>query len=568
MVVFNVSTVIYIDAFGDTLAVVTGNNFRGQPDGSFDFQGEARIPGANNSWKRTEAGGHIFLDNQGNYVVDGHFFQESDSSGIHKSIPGQMCARIAKADFSITAVGAKGDMKGWIAQDKSGSGFVANPINTQPCDPAKGPCTTQPCDPSKGPCVTDPNQCPPGAVCGPVTNPGPTSFGRPFMGGAPNYRAFVANKLSVKEGEYFYISMGGRVYRVKNDSTGVSNTLFPMCGQVALKLELLPMKDETDMSKQARNADSMSSQIGQSVLIAMEDQFMAGMPAMLDKARDSYGDVHNNVLIVEMRPIGPDYGKTSTQCPTVVQNPGCDPTKQVCGPVPGDTSKCDPAKQTCTQPCDPSKQVCQQPGNQGQAPLYLGTLDAVKAALVTSNNLMGVVKDSTGAYDRIEVDLASLVKDPMSQMVMVGDKNHTGKFAFLSDFSDKMKLLIKDGYPMAGKMPNDPNQQPPQDTTKPVVTNPQPDTTKPPLYKGTVENLKNVLASKSNKVVVATPQGPVPAQVDPNSVQSDGTIATAVDANNSAMIYVFMGDKADATKPAIGPDGNILVTVKPTTAGP
>lgn len=586
VIAFDGKTVIYIDAFGDTLAVTPNAMFRSQPDGSFDYDADWSYKSADGRlFKHTQAGGHVFYDGQGTWVVDGHFFQESDSNGIHKSIPGQMCGRVAKADFSISLDGGKGKMKGWIFQDKTGAGFVSNPVVTQPaCDPTRGPCTTQPCDPAKGPCPTDPNQCPAGTVC-PVNPPPTTSFGRPFVSGAANYRMFVANKLVVKEGEYFFVSMGGRVYRAKNDSVSVANTLFPMCGQVALKIELLPMKDGSDMSKQARNVDSMGMQIGQSIVIAMEDQYIGGQPSMLEKARDSYGDVHNNVLVVEMRPVGIDYGKGTTQCPIqngpIVQNP-CDPAK---GPCPVDTAKCDPTRQTCTQPppCDPAKQVCTQPPPcdpatqnctqpaNGQPALYMGTLDAVKLAISQAGGMIGVIKDSTGAYNRVQVNLASLSKDPVMQYLIIGEANGTGKFSFIADPSDKNKLVLRDNYPMAvpapGQQPvtNPPVTNPP-DTGK-VVNNPV-DTTKPPVYKGTLENLQAVLTQKNWKAVVPTPQGPIQVNLNSASLHLDGSVYVAADAGNAARLFIFMGDKIDPAKLALDPTGLPFVTEKVVTAGP
>ena len=594
VIAFNGKTVTYIDAFGDTLAVMPGAMFRSQPDGSFDYDADwsYKTPDGK-SYKHTQAGGHVFYDGQGNWVVDGHFFQESDSNGIHKSIPGQMCGRVGKVDFSISLDGAKGTMKGWIAQDKSGQGFTAQPLPICPtatatncqmppqgtCDPSKGPCTTQPCDPSRGPCVINPNQCPPGSACGP-NNPPTTSFGRPFVSGAANYRMFVTNRLGVKEGDYFFLSMGGRVYRAKNDTVSVSNTLFPMCGQVALKIELLPMKDGSDLSKQARNVDSMGMQIGQSIVVAMEDQFIGGQPAMLDKARDSYAEVHNNVLIVEMRPVSMDYGKTSNQCPAMqggtVQNPPpCDPAKQVCT-QPCDPAKqvctqpCDPAKQVCTQPCDPAKQVCTtQPPLTGQPPLYMGTLDAARAALITSGNLIGVVKDTTGTYFRIEVNPASLSKDPVLQYVMVADKLGTNKYIFFSDPMDRLKLAIRENYPMATMAPNQPppTNQPLPDSGK-VVGNPPQDSTKPAPYKGTLDNLKAVLQQKNWKAVAPSPNGPIPVNLDNNSLRQDGGITVAAESGNPARLFIFMGEKLDASKLALDPSGLPIVMEKMVTAGP
>jgi hypothetical protein len=324
----------------------------------------------------------------------------------------------------------------------------------------------------------------------------------------------------------------------------------------------------------------MSFQIGQSIVVAIEDQYIAGQPAIMDKARDSYGDIHSIVPIVEMRPVSQDYGKPGTQCAAinpVVQNPPCDPTKGPCGPV--DTTKCDPTKATCTQPCDPTKATCTQPCDptkgpcnqppaDGQPQPYMGTTDAVKLALVASNNLIGVVQDSTGAYIRVEVNPFSLVKDPVLQYVIVFDKAGASKYVFFADLSDKSKLAIRDNYPMAANPDQQPANNPPTDTTH-VVNNPPPaDTVPPPVYKGTQANLQSVLTQKNWKVNIRSPQGPVAVLLDSNSLHLDGNVFVASQAGNTARLFIFLGDKVDATKPALDATGMILVTEKVVTAGP
>ncbi|MBW8889494.1 MAG: Ig-like domain-containing protein [Fibrobacteres bacterium] len=610
VIVFNGTTAIYIGAFGDTLAVVPGANFRGQPDGSFDYDADWSYKTPDGKvYHHTQAGGHVFNDGQGNWVVDGHFFQESDTNGIHISWPGQMCGRVAKADFTIGLTGAKGSMKGWIFQDKTGGGFVSNPVNNQPvCDPTKGSCTTTNCDPTKTNCSTDPNQCPAGQVCNPATNP-TTNYSRTYMSGAANYRMFVTAKLSLKDGDYFFVSMGGHVYRVKDDSVGVSNALSPMCGQVVLKLELLPMKDGSDVSKQAHNSDSMAFQMGQSIVVAIEDQYIVGQPAIMDKARDSYGDVHSIVPIVEMRPISLDYGKPGTQCPAtnpIVQNPPCDSTKgpcnQPCDPTkatctqPCDPTKttcpqpCDPTKATCTQPCDPTKTTCNQPCDPtrtnctqpcdpatanctqpppgGQPQPYMGSLDLVKAALVASANFIGVVKDSTGAYFRVEVNPLSLIKDPILQYVFVYDKAGASKYVLFADPSDKLKLAIRDNYPMAANPDQQPNNNPPTDTTH-VVNNPPPaDTLPPPAYTGTQANLETVMTQRSWKADMRTLQGITAVRLDSASLHVEGNVFIAGEAGNVAHLFIFLGEKIDPTKLALDANSMVLVREKPLTAGP
>jgi hypothetical protein len=624
VVVFNGTTAIYIDAFGDTLAVVTGAMFRGQPDGSFEFQGDNTIKNpTNGSWKRTEAGGRIYYDGQGNWVVDGHFFQESDSSGVHKSFPGQFCARVAKAGFTVGPDGAKGSMIGWIAQDKTGAGFVANPVNNQPvCDPAKGPCNTQPvCDPAKGPCNTNPTcdptraDCNTQPVCDPAKGPcGPTgpvnSFSKTFMAGTVVFKQAL-ERSGIKEGDYFYVSMGGQVFRVKFDSTHVYNAKAPLCGQVVLVPEAIPAKSDSAQHKAAfdKDAASLKAVPSNNLIILIEDQFLAGIPARQDKARTTQGDIVSNVFVAEFRPVPGDYPNANMNCPVnngpvvncdPAKGPCCDPTKGPCGPVdtnkvvcdpakqvcpqpncdpakgpcgPVDTNKvaCDPAKQTC--PCDPTKQTCTQPvcdpakGPCGpadggfKAPIFMGDMALLKQALITSNNQVGVVKDSTLTISfRVTVNPGSMMVDPNTRNTLIADQAGASKYLVLSEPGDPKKLLIRDGVPVVFPQPNNnpPNNNPPVGG----------DTTKPAPYKGSLATLESLLNAKGWAVQVATPQGPVLAHIDDASLKTDGTIFTAVDVANPAKVYVFMGDKMDAAKPALTPEGGILVMEKPVVAGP
>jgi hypothetical protein len=68
--------------------------------------------------------------------------------------------------------------------------------------------------------------------------------------------------------------------------------------------------------------------------------------------------------------------------------------------------------------------------------------------------------------------------------------------------------------------------------------------------------------------VVGPNMNPTGALVYPPSLKTDGSMTVIVDANNGANIYVFLGDKADPTKLMVDPAGNIMVSPRPTTAGP
>jgi hypothetical protein len=558
------SKAILIDDFGDTVAVVANLGFRSQPDGSLEFAGNTTVLGDNNSRKKTDLGGRIQLDGKGSWVVDGHLYQESDSAGVHKSIPGQFCAKADKAAMAVEGAVISGTLKGWIAQDKTGNGFVANPVNTQPvCDPNRGPCDTQPvCDPTKGPCNTQPVCDPTKGPC--TTNPTTPSFNRPFMAGAKTYREILVRN-GFKEGEFFYLSLGGQVFRAKLDSTGVSEAKAPLCGQVLLALEAIPAKSDSAQHKDAFTRDEATLRTIPSgtKVFAIEDQFMAGNPSRIDKARDGQGEVRSNVFVVEFRPLPMDYGTTAMVCPA---NNGpivnCDPAKGPCGPV--DTTKCDPTRMTCPQPvCDPANGPCG-PANGGfRAPLYAGELSALKTALLASDNKVGVIKDSTMVVGlHVMVNPGSMVFDAALRMTIIADVAGASKFLVLSEPNDPMKLLIRDGVVLVHPKPVD-------GMTNPPVNNPPVgDTTRPVVYKGTFSVLDAVLQTSDYRVKVMTPNGPFNATVNDATLKTDGTIFTAVDFSNAARIFVFMGDKADPTKPAVSQEGFPMVSEKPVTAGP
>ena len=597
-VILSGNTVTLINDFGDTVAVVANLNFRSQPDGSFEFAGHNTVAGAGGSKKMTDVGGRIVYDGTGNWIVDGHIYQEFDSTGVHKSIPGQLCAKAAKVDMTPAGQSISGTLKGWIAQDKTGNGFVG-PVVTQPaCDPARGPCNTNPvCDPAKGPCNTNPMCDPAKGPC----NPNPvTSFNRSFMSGAAKFKAYVQGS-GVKDGDYFFVSMNNRVYRVKNDSLHVMEAKAPLCGQVVLVPEAIPAKDVTDANKAFFASDSMSLNIGTANLILlMEDQFTPGMPNRLDKARDSQGDVRANVFVVEGRPIDPAYGKTGANCPAnnnpmgacdpakgACPQPACDPAKGACPQPACDPAKgacpqpaCDPAKGACPQPaCDPAKGACPQPacdpakGSCGPAvggfkpPAYVGPLDALKAALLASSNLVGAIKDSTMTIGfRVTINPGSIVFDTITKMTTIMDVPGASKYLVLSEPADATKLLIREAMPLVMLRPaGTPVTNPP--VTNPPVTNPPVvvDTTKPAPYKGTMTLLNQVLTGKAFHVKVATANGLIEATVSDASVKTDGTIFTAVDVAKPTRIFVFIGDKVDPAKPALSPDGFPIVGEKPST---
>ncbi|MDQ3000617.1 MAG: Ig-like domain-containing protein [Fibrobacterota bacterium] len=568
-IVFGAKMVTLVDAFGDTLAVIDNLMFRTQPDGTYEFNGQKRTDGANGTWLRSEVGGRIMYDGKGSYVVAGHFFQESDSAGIHKSFPGQFNARALKAAMTPSPEGIAGTMIGWIAQDKTGSGFAAQPTNPMPCDPMKGPCPQPVCNPMMGPC--------PQPVCDPAKGPcGPTgtvnSFARPFMAGTETFERYLM-KAMVEPGSYFHVSMNGQVFRVKYDSTHLYDAKAPMCGNVAFTLEAIPAKSDSahHLAAFTRDGDFLKSMPANNLIIAIEDQFMGATPAHMDKARDAQGEIRSNVFVVESRPTPMDYGTSTIICRTgtIVTNPvPCDPMKgpcpqPICDPMKGPCSQpiCDPMKGPCPQPvCDPMVTTCPQPRDMGP-PFYKGSPDMVKQALTASNNMVGIVKDSIGTISaKIAVNGGSIFVDQVTFMVILSDAGGQ-KYIVLSAPGEPMKMAFRDGVPLVYPKPMDGGTTP-IDPNKPVVTNPE----HPPFYKGTVENLRGLLDRTGFEVRV---MGPVPylANIKIETLISDGTVTTVLDANNAKM-YIFMGMKDDAFKPAISPDGTVMVMEKMTTAGP
>ena len=593
LIILGKGMVTLVDDFGDTVAVVNNVMYRTQPDGSFQFQGETVMKNGI-TYKRSEVGGNVVYDGMGNWIVDGHFFQEFDSSGVHKSIPGQINAKAAKADMTPSADGITGTLKGWIGQDKTGGGFVAQP-GTGPvnCDPMKGPCNTNPiCDPMKGPCNTNPICDPMKGPC--TTNPGPVnSFNRPFMSGARMYKMYL-EKVGMKADAYFFVSMGGRVYKVKNDSLHVQDALAPFCGQVVLVPELLEAKDGSAISLAAHMSDSMGlpSTTG-SLVLAIEDQFMPGMPARLEKVRDSYDSIRVNVLIIELRPKSFDYGKSTMVCSSNVGpiNPVCDPTRStcantVCDPTKGacpmpvcDPTKgacpmpvCDPAKGPCPSPvaCDPTKGICPPPpcdpakgpctGGMGiLGSKYSGTLDNAKMVLTGSGNMVVISLDSAGAVSApVAIDINSLANDTMIHAISVKIVGKINTFFIIGMKEDPTKVLMMNGKPVViggpgGTLP------PPGDTT--LVLLPPADTSKPAFYSGPIDKVAPALALKLNVVKVRTSMGLVDAKVNPSTI-SQGVGMITVNDLASAKLYIFLGDKLDPTKPFLTPTNDIVVIEK------
>ena len=487
-----------------------------------------------------------------------------------------------------------GTLKGWIAQDKTGAGFVG-PVVTQPvCDPSRGPCTTQPvCDPSKGPCNTQPvcdpsrGPCTTQPVCDPAKGPCTTqpvnTFARTFMAGTVVFKQYL-ERAAIKPGDYFYVSIQGMVFRVLNDSIHLTNAKAPMCNQVVFLAEAIPAKSDSAHHKAAAEKDAMFLKAfpASNLVFAIEDQFMAGNPARMDKARDNQGEIRSNVFVAESRPVPPDYGTSAMVCPInngPIVNQPCDPTKGFCPPV--DTAKCDPTRMTCTQPCDPNRADCLPvcdpskgpcgPTTGGfKAPIYMGPMETVKMALLASQNQVGIVKDSSMFVSgKITINAGSLFFDQNTRMTLVADLSGTGKFIVLAEPNDPMKLLVRDGVPLVFPKPMDGGNPPVGDTTKPIVTNPPVgDSTKPVAYKGGIETIKSILTSKNWMAKLATPQGPISIEVDDGSLKTDGTITTFGEVGNPTRIFVVMGDKMDPYKPALTASGDLLVMEKPVTAGP
>src|SRR5690606_32059934 len=135
------------------------------------------------------------------------------------------------------------------------------------------------------------------------------------------------------------------------------------------------------------------------------------------------------------------------------------------------------------------------------------------------------------------------------------------RFVFLGLPGDAMKLAVKEGVPLVRPRLNGGTNPPPRDSG--LVSG---DSARPAPYRGALQLLKEALAVKGNEVRVMTPNGPQPARVDAESIVSDGTLTTGLDASNAARIFVFMGAKEDPAKPMLTSDGFVGVEPKPSMA--
>lgn len=547
LIVLAGAKVTVIDDFGDTLAVFPNANWRQQPDGTYEVFAEIR-EALGEARKRSEMGGRLMMQND-EWIIDGHFMQEIDSAGRLRQFPGQLCARVAASGMARASVGLEGTMRGWVALDKTGSGF------TGPIGPAPGDTTV----------------CRTGTNCGPV-DPGlpPTgSFSRAYMGSAARVAEFERNVLGAEEGLVAPVSFSGRIYRVDlDDPSQLMDAKAPMCGQVTAKLSLVPLKEgATEEARRARMEDSLLlARIPRDqILVLIEDQFMPGRPAVIEKARDANGDIVHQAYVVEARPVPFDYGASTAQCPT---NPGpigpqC-PAGQICGgPGPGDT--------TC-----PAGMTCGGPGPMGP-PLYQGPIEAVRTALLSSGNVGLWMKDSVTVGGDVNLDPEGLAFDETRRATSAPERgNPTRRFAFLSG-DGGLTLMMRDRKPVVFEIKPDGGTTcpagatcPPRDT---VATGNPPqtgDTQPPPAYRGTVENLVMILNGKGNKVKVLAPPpaAPMETMINPATLRTDGQVTLVADAADGARLYVVLGDKTEPARPFMTTDGFVGVMPAPTMAGP
>jgi hypothetical protein len=650
-----------IDDFGDTLVTYDMVNWRSQPDGSYELFAEKRVTFPN-GMRRFETGGRVMLAGS-DWVIEGHFMVNFDSAGIHKDIPGQLCAKAAKDQLKpiAGAPGLEGTLKGWIFQDKLGGGFVGPVTNPQnPTCPAGQVCN-------------DPNACPPGMTCGPV---GPVnSFNAPLMGSVEKIIDFEKNVVGADSGLVIHVSMNGRIYVADlDDSTETMNAKWPLCGQVVTKLNLIPLDEgATDEMKKMHMEDSimLSRMPSTNVNVFIEAQGNPGRPALLDKARTANGDIVTQVYVVESRPTPMEYGKEGMSCGlvggpnpnpcpvgTICPNPNPCPVGTVCpnpnpnpnpvGPMPFFTGTVEIVKTALersgnsvllkkdsastgekltldlaslkrddmrnavigsimgqptmmvvflgvdgganlalkdnvpvvgpymqqTNPC-PAGQTCPNPNpNQGQRLFLQAEVSSVQAALATTQNTVYVLRDSAGTL----MDAGKLLVDPTQLRIDTGMKaiiaNELGKpdnkVAFLAE-GDVKTPKTRDGMAVTLKLMG----PPPGGQTCPVgQTCPQPqpisgDTTKPVVYKGTLENLQAVLAKSNGMVelIQPPPSLPMAASIESGSLKQEVDIFTAHEVGNPTRVFVFMGQKANQTLPMTNAQGRPIVTLKPAVAG-
>jgi len=374
---------ILINEFGDTVASIDTAHVRRQPNG-FEFQATQRTS-INGVTKFIDIGG-LLVQKPEAWVIDGHVFMQKDSAGVHKDIPGQMAFKAGPGDIIATGeadILLIGSLEGWIQQDKAGTGLTGQPGTVA--------------------------GCPPDSVC--PGNPG--SFGTPYVAGLENFKANLM-RLNIQAGATFYVSAGGQVMSIVNDSMHVMPAKAPWCNQVVLKGKIVmaanaPEADKLRIADMQKRLDD-----GLAMLVVLEAPSQPGVLSVIDKVLDPTGETRTQVIAVEARNPPPEYGTTTMTC-TAVPPPNQPP---------------------------PTNQP--QPGN---PVLYTGGTQQVTTLLTTSAGQAGLISEDRTSILGVRLNPATVRVE--GGFVLVNDATDDLKiFVVLGEANDPMKPMLHNGQIM------------------------------------------------------------------------------------------------------------------------
>lgn len=373
------------DEFGDTLAVLDSVRSYTQGDGSFDLNARStRIDAAKQYIRRFDFNGRLGRGKDSVtalWVLDGSLTESVDSckkfdpavpgkciDKLYRDVPGQLSAKVNAVDASVKALayGVLGDFKGWLQQDKFGTGLADGSTNTATGTSGTGGT---------------------GTVGDPVP---PESFSKAYAGTAAQFRIFLS-QAGFAQGDPVYVSMRGRVMRTINDSLHIQDGAFPYCGNVRISPTPIPLLDGASAQEVSDfKRDSVLATSAKYAVLAIEDDLMPGLPAKLAKARDALGFVRANVYLIETRYLDP-AAFTGGKC---LDNGGTPP------PFPLDAGL---------------------PPKPADFEYFRGDLEVLRAALAAAGNKINVVKDGAAAMVAKEINPATLRLDPDTRAGMAAD---------------------------------------------------------------------------------------------------------------------------------------------------
>jgi hypothetical protein len=266
------------------------------------------------------------------------------------------------------ANGVAGDFRGWLQQDKFGTGLTDGAATAAATGGGAGGTSTPALDTVPVP---------------------PESFAKPFAGTAARFRAVLAQG-GFAEGDPVYVSMRGRVMRTVDDSLHIRDGAFPYCGQVQIFPTPIPLLDGASAQEIADfKRDSILAVSPRYAVLAIADDLQPGQPAKLAKARDALGFVRTDVYLIEARYLDP-AAFTGSKC---LDNGGTPP----------------PFPENAGLPALPAGYE-----------YYRGDLELLRGALASAGNAITVIKDGT-APARKGINPATLRIDPDTKAAMAAD---------------------------------------------------------------------------------------------------------------------------------------------------